>query len=981
MIVPLGSLAANNAATGGCDIYLELLEEASQPESTNVVFGAMFLQQYIAWWSYDYSVTPAIETLRMQLSSTNTLNYAYIGNGIYQNGVEPFVYPTDTLTVNIDVDPTWKTTTVKGMLGYQGYADFGVSLLGNYVQAFSTDCYQKFAGTLFKPCSNGPSFAELYFNGTDYSDTYALSGDYGGYETSGFVYNSSVCLKAENTELFCSVINEEFAVADSIYRNLWNYGSNAGAGIYGMGTYSPVWYMLDNPASKKYDVYASNFSDYASWYNPSYFNFTGSSVLNINGWDTFYDSETTFTQIKPSITLGHLFTLEEFSFGQTYANNTKSYHTVLNSESSLGSNANQSSLALNFRGLGLPTKQFRQFQNLLGVATKGAASCVDAVGGYCILPKGCANYADLWKYDFRVKFESANDDNYLRIPLATYAIDDTQENTCSIMVEYLNANFQNSQQIIFGGMTFQQIYTRYELSGTSSADIYIYKNRNALQATYIGNAVVPDGPNTFVVQPVAVPTSEETDGNGIPTLNADIAGIAATTPYYLLDFTQDNTLVWAVNCTQSVPGFTPGPCDSEPTNAVLSFDPSDNSTGLIHRRGTFTNANFGGFVVSGTKYTTEFCLPGGGCKLIEVYSGEQIAEDNWRLGQDAAFGILGFGPNAGVWSGYTDVDSEVATYSIELARLTPLTHQFHALSQTQQEASNITFGGENSAPYIGMPSVNMTSLSNYSYELENFAFGLIYYDSNGVAVSQSFDQLASHFPVEFTTNFQGFGLPGALYTEVVNHLRIISSDTVVCSTERDGSCVMPNACSSYTNFEDYNFLFNFTGAVDGYFLRVPLATFAYNVKGSGGAAQCNIMVSYLNPADAQSDNMILGGMFFQEFFGVFNNDYSTDPTTQTAALFVGQNAQWNGTVTNVNLPIGADPFLLPSNVSAQINNMMVTVAATVQTQGPNWVNIENLGDYNYIWGTSCVQSLGSINDAACTASPTFVREDVNEKLL
>lgn len=141
------------------------------------------------------------------------------------------------------------------------------------------------------------------------------------------------------------------------------------------------------------------------------------------------------------------------------------------------------------------------------------------------------------------------------------------------------------------------------------------------------------------------------------------------------------------------------------------------------------------------------------------------------------------------------------------------------------------------------------------------------------------------------------------------------------------------------------------------------------------------MVSYLDPADAQSDNMILGGMFFQEFFGVFNNDYSTDPTTQTAALFVGQNAQWNGTVTNVSLPSGADPFLLPSNVSAQINNMMVTVAATVQTQGPNWVNIENLGDYNYIWGTSCVQSLGSINDAACTASPTFVREDVNDQLL
>lgn len=165
-------------------------------------------------------------------------------------------------------------------------------------------------------------------------------------------------------------------------------------------------------------------------------------------------------------------------------------------------------------------------------------------------------------------------------------------------------------------MFFQQVYARYALTGTSTATIQLYVNKNALQGTYLGNAVVPDGVDAFVVKPQAVPTSEDTDGNGIPTLNANIAGISATTPYYLLDFTQDNTLVWSVGCQQSVPGFTAGPCDAEPTNAILGFDPANNSSGLIHVDGTFTNANFGGFVVSGTKYTTEFCLPGGGCKLI-----------------------------------------------------------------------------------------------------------------------------------------------------------------------------------------------------------------------------------------------------------------------------------------------------------------------------------------------------------------------------
>lgn len=161
-----------------------------------------------------------------------------------------------------------------------------------------------------------------------------------------------------------------------------------------------------------------------------------------------------------------------------------------------------------------------------------------------------------------------------------------------------------------------------------------------------------------------------------------------------------------------------------------------------------------------------------------------------------------------------------------------------------------------------MPSVNITALSNYSYELENFAFGLIYRDANGVAISQSFDQLATHYPVEFTTNFQGLGLPGSLYTAMVNHLRIISSDTVVCSTARDGSCIMPEACSSYTNFEDYDLLFNFTGAANNYYMRVPLATFSYNVKVSGGASKCNIQISYLDPTQTQSNNIILGGMFF-----------------------------------------------------------------------------------------------------------------------
>lgn len=93
----------------------------------------------------------------------------------------------------------------------------------------------------------------------------------------------------------------------------------------------------------------------------------------------------------------------------------------------------------------------------------------------------------------------------------------------------------------------------------------LYKNKNALAATYIGNAVVPDGPNTFEIKPVSVQTSEDTDGNGIPTLQATIAGITATSPYYLIDFTLDQTVLWSSTCQQSVDGFTPGTCELNPT--------------------------------------------------------------------------------------------------------------------------------------------------------------------------------------------------------------------------------------------------------------------------------------------------------------------------------------------------------------------------------------------------------------------------------
>jgi len=50
---------------------------------------------------------------------------------------------------------------------------------------------------------------------------------------------------------------------------------------------------------------------------------------------------------------------------------------------------------------------------------------------------------------------------------------------------------------------------------------------------------------------------------------------------------------------------------------------------LPQQLGTFSAANFGGYVVSGTKYSSELCFGGVNCKLVEVYGVDQVSQNNW----------------------------------------------------------------------------------------------------------------------------------------------------------------------------------------------------------------------------------------------------------------------------------------------------------------------------------------------------------------
>jgi hypothetical protein len=89
------------------------------------------------------------------------------------------------------------------------------------------------------------------------------------------------------------------------------------------------------------------------------------------------------------------------------------------------------------------------------------------------------------------------------------------------------------------------------------------------------------------------------------------------------------------------------------------------------------------------------------------------------------------------------------------------------------------------------------------------------------------------------------GLPVELYTAVVKLLQYVTGDVLDCTTTTDGLCVFPSSCSEYSKYGDYYFKFNFTGANDENYIRVPLRAFASDSKNSDGSMVCQIMLTNL----------------------------------------------------------------------------------------------------------------------------------------
>jgi len=172
-----------------------------------------------------------------------------------------------------------------------------------------------------------------------------------------------------------------------------------------MGKSSAIWTILGSPAVKMFDIYMTNFNDW-TFAKSDYVAFTANSVMNLGDFSTNYISSMAQSTFAPSTLGGYLFELTEFGFGKTDETAQTEYYEDLKNtdENAYGIWANSTSLALNFRGLGLPSIEFKKFANLLALVTNGESTCVTGKSGYCVLSDTCDAYASmgLWDYDFKM---------------------------------------------------------------------------------------------------------------------------------------------------------------------------------------------------------------------------------------------------------------------------------------------------------------------------------------------------------------------------------------------------------------------------------------------------------------------------------------------------------------------------------------------------------------------------------------------------
>jgi len=238
----------------------------------------------------------------------------------------------------------------------------------------------------------------------------------------------------------CTLSQSQVSSISTVNSNYWNSWSPASAGFIGFGSSSPVWALANYPSTAQFAIYLTSYNDPATFVDPDYVQTTTTSSFIFNGVSSDYTTAMPYTtfqahyiQYTESVNefsntyfYSSLDKFEFFGFGLTNATTnattgTTTYTQYYNEFTLSSSYVTQ--MTMSFRGLGLPKQEFSELSNLLSVITSGQISCLSISSGYCMLPKPCASYAEqgFWNYDFKLKFTSTANSNYIRVPLSTFA--------------------------------------------------------------------------------------------------------------------------------------------------------------------------------------------------------------------------------------------------------------------------------------------------------------------------------------------------------------------------------------------------------------------------------------------------------------------------------------------------------------------------------------------------------------------------------
>lgn len=148
MLVPLATFAVDNGTA--CEIYVK----AQEDEISTAIFGTMFFQQFVAYYENGGNPQSAQrQNLTLALSPTAAMPQSYVGIAATTQTANLFAYSGTSIPLLVNV--TSMTTMVQAEYGYQGLADFKLSINDSVLYTFINDLY------------NYPG-VDGYFDTTDY---------------------------------------------------------------------------------------------------------------------------------------------------------------------------------------------------------------------------------------------------------------------------------------------------------------------------------------------------------------------------------------------------------------------------------------------------------------------------------------------------------------------------------------------------------------------------------------------------------------------------------------------------------------------------------------------------------------------------------------------------------------------------------------------------------------------------------------------